>query len=84
MIKKDWSKYLIIFLLFWSFALVAQPSKKSTRPPGSSAFNMETDPDGPPPPNPVPITGIEFLLGAGALLGVRKYVQGREKEAGSQ
>ena len=29
---------------------------------------------GPPPDPDVPITGIEFLLGGGALLGVRKIL----------
>lgn len=30
---------------------------------------------GPPPPNPVPITGIEILIGAGALLGMKRLQQ---------
>jgi hypothetical protein len=38
-----------------------------------------------PGPPPVPITGIEILLGAGALLGAKKFVDRRKKkEAGSQ
>jgi len=39
---------------------------------------------GPPPPDPgapVPITGIEILIGAGALLGVRRFMQeGKSKK----
>lgn len=31
------------------------------------------------PDNPVPITGIEWLLGAGALLGIKRLVK-RKKE----
>ncbi len=37
------------------------------------SFKVEAQP-GPPPPNPVPNTGIEILIGAGALLGVKTYV----------
>jgi len=35
-------------------------------------------PDGPPPPNPVPITGIELLIGAGALLGAKRMLSNRK------
>ncbi len=35
-------------------------------------------PPGPPPANPVPISGIEILLGAGALLGAKRYWNGRK------
>jgi hypothetical protein len=34
-------------------------------------------------PPPVPISGIEILLGAGVLLGVRRVLQGRKKDTGS-
>jgi len=34
---------------------------------------------GPPPTNPVPITGIEILVGAGALLGAKRMVANRKK-----
>jgi hypothetical protein len=37
---------------------------------------------GPPPPDPeqpVPLTGIEILLGAGAALGVKKIIDSRKK-----
>lgn len=38
-------------------------------------------PEGPPPPDdtPVPITGIEILLGLGALFGVKKIHDIRKK-----
>jgi hypothetical protein len=37
---------------------------------------------GPPPPDPqqpVPITGIELLIGAGAALGVKKIMDSRKR-----
>ena len=35
-------------------------------------------PDDPPPP--VPLTGIEILIGAGALIGARKLARARNKK----
>jgi hypothetical protein len=32
-----------------------------------------------PPGNPVPITGIEWLIGGGAILGVRQFLHSRKK-----
>lgn len=39
------------------------------------AFGAVGQPGNPPPDpgNPVPISGIEILLGLGALLGIRRY-----------
>jgi hypothetical protein len=34
---------------------------------------------GPPPPNPVPITGVELLLAAGGLLGAKKLWDQRKE-----
>ncbi len=55
---------LVFFLLFLPLLVAAQPP-----PPG--------DPGGDPD---VPITGIEFLMGGGALLGVRHLI-GRLKSS---
>jgi hypothetical protein len=38
----------------------------------------------PPPANPVPIHGIEFLLGAGAILGVKRYIDVRKQKEKEQ
>jgi uncharacterized membrane protein YfcA len=35
---------------------------------------------GPTPPDPVPISGIEFLLAAGALIGVRRALSYRKED----
>jgi hypothetical protein len=46
-----------------------------------SALPMMAQP-GPPPPDPeqpVPLTGIEILLGAGAAFGVKKIIDSRKK-----
>ena len=43
-----------------------------------SAAAQPTDPAGD-PDNPVPITGIEILIGAGALLGTKKLLQSKRK-----
>jgi hypothetical protein len=88
MIKKVWSKYLVVILLFCFFSLEAQPSKKSSKVPGGQAKSskvpggqaMNLTPGTPIPANPVPITGIEILLGAGALLGARRFMAGRKKK----
>jgi hypothetical protein len=43
-----------------------------------SVFSQVIPPD---PPTPdVPITGIEILIGAGALLGARKLMRSRNKQ----
>jgi hypothetical protein len=53
----------LLSILFLSFTAVAQPTGGG---PG--------DPD-----NPVPITGIEILLVAGGVLGIRKFFNKKEK-----
>lgn len=42
-------------------------------------YSNAQGPAGPPPANPVPITGIEVLIGAGALLGIKRFL-GKKKE----
>lgn len=44
-----------------------------------SSLILDAQPDLPPPPaNPVPITGIEILVGAGALLGAKRMIANRK------
>ena len=46
-----------------------------------SADLAYAQPGGPPPPDPgdpVPITGIELLIGAGALLGIKRLSDSRK------
>lgn len=55
----------IVAISFLSFgALKAQPN------PGG----------GDDPENPVPITGIEYLLAAGAALGIKKFYDKKKKQ----
>lgn len=55
---------VIFFLMaFWA---VSQPG--GGRPPGGGGGGPCPNP----PCNPVPVTGIEWILGAGALLGASK------------
>lgn len=57
---------LILFLLFAGFYFVlGQPGPPSQGPGGGRPCPL-------PPCPPVPITGIEFLIGAGALFGAKK------------
>ncbi len=37
--------------------------------------------DGPDPDNPVPITGIEYLIGGGLLYGIRSLLKARKKHS---
>lgn len=46
---------------------------------GTLAFGQPGDPGGDPDENPVPITGIEFLIGAGMLFGAKKILSSRNK-----
>ena len=67
MTDRKWSQLFIAFLIFLnSISLLAQPGG------GGAPMGPLADP---PPPNPVPIGGLEILLGAGALLGVRKIMK---------
>lgn len=82
---KKLKRLLIIFIfmtgaMLWNNSAVAQPGN-GEGPPG-------TDPpgDGTPPPdpggnphNPVPISGIEILLVAGGMLGLRKIRQSKNQ-----
>lgn len=45
----------------------------------SISLLAQPGPGNPPPPNPVPINGVELLLGAGALLGMKKLWDQRKK-----
>jgi hypothetical protein len=54
---------LVIFFCFFSTQLLSQP----------------TDPGGDPDDNPVPITGIEYLIAAGAAFGAKKLHDKRKK-----
>lgn len=49
-------KAIVVFLVLLSSAAIAQPG----------------DPGGDPGSNPVPITGLEILIGIGASLGIKK------------
>lgn len=55
---------ILSVLIFFSIAANAQPG----------------DPGGDPGENPVPISGIEILLGAGALFGAKKFLQNRKNK----
>jgi len=70
MIEKN-LKCLIVVLTVCCLSLTvsAQPCGPPPLPPC---------PDGPPPANPVPISGIEILIGAGAVLGARKMIASRK------
>jgi hypothetical protein len=39
---------------------------------GASSVRAQPGPPPPPPDNPVPITGIEYLIAAGAAFGAKK------------
>jgi len=59
----------IFFVLICTFVLLvfAMPD----------VFGQPGDPD--PPDNPIPITGIEYLLGGGILYGIRSLLKARKK-----
>lgn len=60
------STLLIGSLLFISFStIMAQPT--------------QGDPGPPPDDNPVPITGIEYLIAAGAAFGAKKIYDKKKK-----
>jgi hypothetical protein len=42
------------------------------------AFGQPGDP--PNPDNPIPITGLEYLLGGGILYGIRSLLKARKKQ----
>ena len=69
MIDKKISRILLSigFVFFVSFNLMAQ---------GPGPINPASIP--PPYQNPVPISGIEILLGAGALLGAKRMLKNRQ------
>jgi hypothetical protein len=68
MIRQSWKRISLSFLLSLAIVVLVGLEPVGAQPPGGGG-------GGPcpfPPCNPdVPITGIEFLLGGGALLGVR-------------
>lgn len=62
---------LILFLLFTGFYFVfGQPPGQPPGPPSQGPGGSRPCPL--PPCPPVPLTGIEFLIGAGALFGAKK------------
>lgn len=63
---------LLSLLMVAAFAGFAQPGggPGGGRPPGGGG-----QPCASPPCNPVPITGIELLLGMGSLLGIREALK---------
>jgi len=64
---------LALIGLVYCTTLVAQPDAKSAQP--ETKDNNAGRPPGPPDPpddNPVPITGIEYLIAAGAAFGAKK------------
>jgi hypothetical protein len=72
---------MIVLLLFISFSNSYAQSCDDTTPLGPGICCVGGVPitcDAGPPP--VPITGIELLLGAGALLGARRFMAGRKKK----
>ncbi|MEI9919975.1 MAG: hypothetical protein WDO14_14440 [Bacteroidota bacterium] len=59
----------ILFVLIWH--------ARSVRVSNSRCAWTTGDPD--PPDNPIPITGIEYLLGGGILYGIRSLLKARKK-----
>lgn len=45
-----------------------------------SSFVVGAQPPGPPPANPVPISGIELLVGAGVIFGVKRIADMRKSK----
>jgi hypothetical protein len=43
--------------------------------------NVYGQPGDPDPPDGVPITGIEYLLGGGLLYGIRSLIKARKKQS---
>lgn len=58
---------LLVIAIFLCFPAIAQPCGTPGLPPCD-------------PGDPVPITGVEFLLGLGMLFGVRKLRQRRNSK----
>lgn len=46
-----------------------------------TAFGQPGNPGGGNPDNPVPITGLEYLLGGGILYGIRSLLKARKKQS---
>ncbi|MGK7390742.1 MAG: hypothetical protein ACNS60_10330 [Candidatus Cyclobacteriaceae bacterium M2_1C_046] len=59
-------KFLVIFLLLLPIYVIGQPDSGPGDPGG--------DPD-----DPIPITGIEWLIAAGGLFGAKKIYDNRRK-----
>ncbi len=67
MLKNIFKVTLIVTIVIFTRTLIAQPPT-----PGG-------DPDS--PDNPVPITGLEYLIAAGAAFGAKKVYDKRKKNA---
>jgi hypothetical protein len=67
LIKSSLSTIVILLMSYYSYAQPCVCGDCLLCPP-------------PPPGNPVPITGIEWLIGGGAILGVRQFLVSRKKE----
>lgn len=70
---------LILILLFHQWILIGQPIKKRDTGGGNPLTTLGEEP--PLPPNRVPISGLEWLMGGALLYGVRKL---RQKDKNSQ
>lgn len=62
-----------IFDFDFSFSNQGQGQGFSGNPPGDPPID---------PADPVPIGGIEYLLAAGGILGIRKWMHNRKKNKG--
>lgn len=64
--------FVALLIVIGSSQAIAQPGGGGNPCPGGPPCN---------PHNPVPISGIEFLIGAGAIFGVKKLLsKSRTKE----
>ena len=63
----------ILFIII--FVAISAPVSSQVDPPPDSGFPA-TPPTLPPP---VPLTGVEYLIAAGAAFGVKKYLEARKR-----
>lgn len=75
MIKKFLvSSFIVLTFVFVTYRSYGQPKQRS----GGDGVNVMGTPPPPADPNPVPISGIEWLALGGAVVGVKKLF-GRKK-----
>jgi hypothetical protein len=66
------------------FGLLVSVNSLRAQPGGPGGCGTPNKPPCDPGPPPVPLSGIEILLGAGALLGAKRFLGNRkQKEEGS-